>query len=147
MPNETTQFDSESARLAGIKSGAARRPLDKDKDARQMYAYLANCADLLACQLFTAPCPHCKRQGPTDLRSINELARSLQTISELILFYAWGRPGTESSSNRAGATVEDYKRAQREVQREDLESYAPDDLPDAPTSESDALKDNTNAQA
>ena len=142
MPNteafkngESSRFNPETARLAGIKSGASRRPFDekvKEADAKRMYAYLAQCADLLACQLFTPPCEHCKRQGPESFRDLDSMARSLQSIAETVLAYAWGRPSQESKAEKAGS-IDDYKRALREVRKESSE-YVPDDLPDAPSS-------------
>jgi hypothetical protein len=130
---ETSRFTPETARLAGIKSGASRRPFDervKEADAKRMYAYLAQCADLLACQLFTPACPYCKRQGPENIRDLDSMSRSLQSIAETVLAYAWGRPSQESKSEKAGS-IDDYKRALREVRKEDSE-YVPDDLPSAP---------------
>lgn len=124
-----TTFTPEAARLAGVKSGAARRPVDKDKDARRAYSYVAQTLDVIAARLLSgySKCPHCKRGGPIDPRLLDSLSRTLNNLSDTILAYAWGRPAQESKSKREGS-IEDFKRAQREVNSEDNKSYLPPEL-------------------
>jgi len=122
------KFDSEKARAAGIRSGVARRPMDKERDARRAYAYIAAGADMIAERLFIPPCKHCKRGGPIDARLLDSLSRTLQSMCETVLQYAWGRPAQESKAAREGS-VDDYKRILREIRHEDHSAYVPDDLP------------------
>lgn len=125
----STRFSREAARLAGVKSGAARRPIEKDKDARRVYAYIVQTADMLAARMLTgtAVCPHCKRGGPIDPRTVQTLATTLKDYCDTILNYAWGRPSQESKDRREGS-IESFKQAQREVNSEDNRDYAPPEL-------------------
>jgi hypothetical protein len=125
----STKFTREAARLAGVKSGAARRPIEKEKDARMVYSYVKQTADMLAARMLTgtAMCPHCKRGGPIDPRTLQTLASTLKDYIDTILYYAWGRPSQESKDRREGS-IEAFKQAQREVNSEDNKSYAPPEL-------------------
>lgn len=125
----STKFSREAARLAGVKSGAARRPIEKDKDARRVYAYICQAADMLAARMLTgtAMCPHCKRGGPIDPRTMQTLASTLKDYCDTVLFYAWGRPSQESKDRREGS-IESFKQAQREVNSEDNKDFAPPEL-------------------
>lgn len=130
----TTTFSREAARLAGVKSGAARRPMEKEKDARRAYAYVCQTADLIAARLHTGytQCPACKRGGPIDPRLLQTLSATLMNLCDTILSYAWGRPAQESKSKREGS-IEDYKQALREVDSEDNKAYIPVELETALT--------------
>jgi hypothetical protein len=124
-----TRFSRETARLAGVKSGASRRPMEKEKDARRAYSYVCQTADLIAARLHTGTtqCPHCKRGGPIDPRLLQTLSTTLSNLCETILAYAWGRPSQESKAKREGS-IEEYKAALREVVSEENESYIPAEL-------------------
>ena len=124
-----TKFTPEAARLAGYKSGMARRPIDKEKDARRVYAYIVQTADLLSARIHSGykACPHCKRGGPIDPRLLATLASELKDYADTILAYSWGRPAQESKLTKAGS-IEDYKQAQREANSESNKDYMPEEL-------------------
>jgi len=128
----STTFSREAARLAGVKSGASRRPMEKEKDARRAYSYVSQTLDVIAARLLAGytQCPHCKRGGPIDPRLLDSLSRTLNNLSDTILAYAWGRPAQESKSKREGS-IEDFKQAMREVSSEDNIKYAPPELASA----------------
>lgn len=117
MPSSDTQFDSESATLAGIKSGISRRPIDYEKDAKNAYKAALSLMDLLSDRIFTSSyCKHCKRGGPIDLKTLDSLSRTLLALIESVQSRAWGKPATESRYGRT-ASLEDYKRLRREVEK------------------------------
>lgn len=120
-----TKFTKEAARLAGIKSGASRRPIDKEKDARRAYAYVCATMDAINARLqATKQCPTCKRGGPIDARLLDSLSRTLKEYTDTVMWHAWGKPAQESKLKRDGS-VEDYKRAWREIQSEDHSKARP----------------------
>lgn len=131
-----TKFTPDAARLAGIKSGAARRPIDKEKDARRAYAYVCQTMDTIGTRLQSPKqCPHCKRGGPIDIRALESLARMLKDFTDTVIWYAWGKPAQESRLKRDGS-VEDYKRAYQEVLTGDHAKHIPEGY-DSALSESD----------
>lgn len=132
MPKEDTQFTSELGRIAGVKSGLTRRPIDKERAAKRAYNYSVELMDMIATQIFVpTKCDKCKRGGPIDSRTLDGLARSLLTLIEAIQSRAWGKPATESRIGRE-ATLEDFKRAAREVKAAVGATDVPNDLPPPP---------------
>lgn len=134
MPDpKLTQFTTETAKLAALKSAVARRPLDQEKDAVKAYNYAVRLLDLLAAQVFDpTPCKHCKR-SPIDARTLDSLTKAMLTLIGMVHDRAWGKPATESRTGKA-ASLEDFKRARREVEHA---TDVPEDLPLAPDDATD----------
>jgi len=131
MPNpEDSQFTSITGRIAGLKSGVERRPLDKEEVAKRSHKYAEAMMDLIFERIMAPqPCDKCKRGGPADSRLLASLAKSLVDLIQLIQSRAWGTPAKESRYGRQ-ASLDDYKVLRSFVNSPDVEP--PGDLPPPP---------------
>ena len=132
MPKEDGQFTEDNARAMAARSAIARRPIDKEGAATRSHKYAEHTMDLIYERIAApAKCEKCGRGGPSDARLFASLVKSLLAAIELIQKRAWGVPATESKFGRQ-ASLDDFKRGQREVLSEGNKDFVPTDLPPAP---------------
>ena len=109
----SSQFNSETAKTAGIKSGIARTLKQPARIVETVLQDLLFARELIAKTLKDGECKHCKRSGPKALKDLTELTRQLADLSDQVLNRYRGRPSVESNLERH-ASVGDYVKALNE---------------------------------
>jgi len=123
-----TQFNADTAKLAGLASGAARRARNKENVADSALEDLLMFKALLMNMLKSQPCERCKRTGPKLSESV-DIVKTLLAINSELLNRTKGKPPTETTAQRFGS-VSEYRRALQDL--DGGEDDRPDDLPPAP---------------
>lgn len=123
-----TKFSSETAKLAGLASGAARRAKNKENVADSALEDLLMFKALLMDMLKAQPCDKCKRTGPRLNESV-DIVKTLLSINSELLNRTKGKPPTETTAQRYGS-VSEYRRALEDL--ETGEGDMPEDLPPPP---------------
>ena len=128
----THDFTPEQSRAGGIKSGVSRRPVDFESHAKRAYNYSIKLMDLLAERLFAlVPCDKCKRGGPIELRTLESFVKILGPILTAVQSRGWGQPGTASPYGKS-ASLDDFAKLRRAVERAKDDNLTPPDLPPPP---------------
>jgi hypothetical protein len=128
MPVE--KFSAESARLAGIRSGAVRRAKNHKTVAEQALEDTMTLKGLLNSLLAAHKCEKCGRSGPRNTTEYIDVVKTLLALNSEILNRIKGKPSTETSAHKFGSVAE-YRKATLALEESEAESL-PDDLPPAP---------------
>lgn len=124
------QFNSTTARMAGIISGAAKRARHPKTVADQALEDMLTLKSLLTSMLSVNKCDKCKREGPKVSEYV-DIIKTLLSLNSEILNRIKGKAPTESLAQRFGS-VSEYKKAAEGLEIDD-ETYIPSDLPPPPT--------------
>jgi len=135
MANQTS-FNSETARAAGIRSGASRALKKPDTLVSVVLEDLLYARAALVSCLKAQHCKTCDRSGPANLRDLTDLIKQLSDLSEQILNRYRGRPSVESNLERH-ASPSEYAKAVKQLDDDSAEieldaDGIPVDLTDSP---------------
>ena len=125
------EFTPEQSRAGGIKSGASRRPMDFDANAKRAYNYSVKLMDIIAMEIFEPkPCDKCKRPL-LQPKTLEAYIKILGPILTSVQYRAWGQPGTGSKYGRE-SSLDDFAKLRRAVERAKTDNLTPPDLPPPP---------------
>ena len=127
----THDFTPEQSRAGGIKSGVSRRPMDFDANAKRAYNYSVKLMDILAMEIFEPkPCDKCKRPLLKP-KTLEAYIKILGPILTAVQSRGWGQPGTASPYGKS-ASLDDFAKLRRAVERAKDDNLTPPDLPPPP---------------